>query len=419
MALPPKTPHADLPLKPSGLGWFRGACTLTMTAVGVGILSLPETATRSGWLGSIIGLTFAACIIFHNNHLLWRTLCLAAEDQGEVVRCYEQAGRAAFGIGGSIYFGIVLHLALGAVCSVMLLLLASTCEAMARALDKRVWIALWTIVGILLSWIKEVKNVGAFAAVGVLSASAMVIVIIAASANKLVTDGVGEDLIVGPRNAVDFLSIFATYFFAYGISATTPTVCYNMTKPMDFPKSLAVAMIFCTGVYLTAMELGYAAYGQSLSKADTIADAISPPGQPLNGFGWLINLVILMVVLSHFLVLFTPTAKQLDVLCASVGERRQWSTMKNKVACLVGRTCLVILEGCIAIVVPKVDSLVGLIGAFCVTQLSVFFPIACYIKMKRHRHLPLKKWELFLFAVLVAIGFVVMVLGVYGAAVQF
>ncbi|KAF4674937.1 hypothetical protein FOL46_003384 [Perkinsus olseni] len=404
MSDPAKPPRADARGKSSGIGWFRGACTLTMTAVGIGILALPGTATHSGWLGGLIGLTVAATIVFYNNHLLWRTLRLAAEGKGEVVRCYEQAAGAAFGIGGSIYLGCVLHVTLGTACSVMLLLLASTCEAMAHALDKRVWIALWTVVGIPLSWMKEVKNVGVVAAVGVVSASLMVIVMVAASANKLITDGVGEDVVVGPRSAIDFLSIFATYFYAYGISATTPTVCYNMNDPLDFPKSLAVAMIFCTGVYLTAMELGYAAYGQSLSKADTIADAISPPGQPLTVFGWLISLVILMVVLSHFLVLFTPTAKQLDALCASVGERRRWSDFQSKVAFLVGRTCLVILEGLIAIVVPKY---------------AIFFPVACHVKIKRRKQMPAAKWELLLFVLLSVIGLVVMAMGVYGAVVHF
>ncbi|KAF4704284.1 hypothetical protein FOZ62_020144, partial [Perkinsus olseni] len=259
MSIHSATPRDDVQLKPSGLGWFRGACTLTMTAVGLGLLSLPGTATRSGWLGSIIGLTIASSIILYNNHLLYRTLRLAAKDEQEVAKCYEEAGRAAFGDWASIYFGATLHVTLIAVCSVMLLLLASTCEAMALVLDRRAWAAIWTVVGIVLSWIKEVKNVGVVAAFGVLSVSAMVIVIFVASANKLIADGVAEDLRVLPRGAIDFFSVFATYFFGYGMSSTTPTVCYNMTRPTDFPKALIVAMVFCTGLYMAVMELGYVA----------------------------------------------------------------------------------------------------------------------------------------------------------------
>ncbi|EEQ98627.1 amino acid transporter, putative [Perkinsus marinus ATCC 50983] len=412
-------PDDGISVKPSGLGWFAGACTLTMTAIGVGILTLPGTATSSGWLGSVIGLTLATTIVFHNNLLLWRTLRLAVRDGNETAKCYEEAGGITFGTGAAIYFGFVLHVTLVAVCSVMFLLLASTCEAMARVFDRRVWIALWVLVGIPLSWIREVKDVGIIAAAGVLSATAMVVVIIAASANKLVVDGTAHDLEVGPRGVVDYLSVFATYFFAYGISATTPTVCYNMSKPNDFPKSLVAALGFSTLVYLVVMELGYAAYGQALSKADTIVGAISPSGQPLNVFGWLINLVVLLVVLSHFLVLFTPTAKQVDAVCSTVGERRRWSTFNYRIGCSVGRTCLVIFEGFIAIVVPKVDILVGLIGAFCVTQLSVFFPIACYIKIQMNLGSSIPKWKSFFFVLLMVVGLVVMGMGVYGAILNF
>ncbi|KAF4756874.1 hypothetical protein FOZ63_006512 [Perkinsus olseni] len=301
----------------------------------------------------------------------------------------------------------------------MLILMGSTSHAMTRVLDKRIWVLIWTAVGIPFSWIKEVKDVGLVAAVGVTSASAMVIIIIAASADKMLTDGIPEEIAVIPRGAIDFLSNLATYFFVFSFTVTSPTVCYHMNKPMDFPITLIAAMIFITLVYMSVMELGYAAYGQSLSEVDTIVDAISPPGQPLDVFGWLINIVILIVMLPHFLVLFTPTAKQIDVLCSNVGERRQWSASHTKIACLVGRTCLVILDGCIAIVVPKVSSLVSLIGAICVTQNSILFPIACYVKIKRQHQYPFPKWEVPLLVLLFVIGLMVIVIGLYGAVVHF
>lgn len=414
-----KSYRTDVVVEQPGIGWFRAACTLTMTAVGLGVLALPGTATHSGWLGSLFGLLVASSIILYNNHLLWRALRLAAKEEEEVAKCYEEVGRVAFGKIAAVYFGATLHVTLIAVCSVMLLLLASTCEAMALVLDRRAWVAIWIVVGIPLSWIKEVKNVGFIATIGVVTVSAMVIVIFVASADKLVQDGVARDLKVGPDGAIDFFSMFATYFFGYGMSSTTPTVCANMTRPMDFPKALFVALVFCTALYMAVMELGYIAYGQALAGADTIAGAISPAGQRLNTFGWIINVVVLVVVSSHYLVLFTPTAKKVDELCLDISEKKQWSSFKYKLVSLLGRTGLVILEGCIAIVVPKVDALVSLIGAFCVPHLSIFFPIACYVKMRRSHQLSIPKWELVLFAALIVIGFVVMVLGIYGAIIQF
>ncbi|KAF4715053.1 hypothetical protein FOZ63_030848 [Perkinsus olseni] len=278
---------------------------------------------------------------------------------------------------------------------------------MTRVLDKRIWVLIWTAIGIPFSWIKEVKDVG------------LVIVIIVASADKMITDGIPEDLAVLRPSPLDFLASLASYFFAYSFTATSPTVCYHMNRPMDFPKMLVAAVLLITLLYMSVMELGYAAYGQSLSEVDTIVDAISPPGQPLDVFGWLINIVILMVMLPHFLVLFTPTAKQIDVLCSYVGERRQWSSSHTKVACLVGRTCLVIVDGCIALVVPKVSSLVSLVGALCVTQISILFPIACYIKIKRQHRYPFPKWEVPLLVLLFVIGLVVTVIGLYGAILHF
>ncbi|KAF4661244.1 hypothetical protein FOL47_006765 [Perkinsus chesapeaki] len=402
-----------------GIGWMKAACTLAMTAVGVGILALPGTAVQAGWLGSVIGLFIASLIIFYNNHLLWRTLSLVRGNESGDVKCYEDAGGSAFGVGGSVYFGVILHTALILVCSVMILLLAATTETLTQVLSRRIWTAIWTAISISLALIRDMKHVGSIAAVGAMSASVMVIVIIAACISKLATDGVSNEVMVMPQKGLKFISVFATYFFAYGLSTVTPTVYHGMANPSDFPKALSTAIFFCLCLYTSTLELGYLAYSQSLASADTVLAAISPPNQPLTIFGWLINIIVIVVVLSHILVLFTPTAKRVDMTWSAISERRRWSTFQLRVCLMASRTLLIILEGCIAIAVPKVDVLVGLIGAFCVTQLSVFFPIACYVKLKRRRKISIPLWETLLFMLLVAVASLVMVMGIYGASLQF
>ncbi|EER10837.1 transmembrane transporter, putative [Perkinsus marinus ATCC 50983] len=418
MDSPHKSSVPEIENPQDGLGWIKAACTIAMSCVGVGVLALPRTSVTSGWLGSLIGLGIAVAIVYYTNILLWRTLRLTADNENEITRSYEQAGRATFGRVASIYIGFIIHITLASVCCAMLILLGSTCLAMTGVLNKRVWIVLWTLVGIPFSWIKEIKDVGIVAAIGVLSSSAMVIVIIAASVNKMIDDA-PDDLTAVPLSAIDFLSNLATYFFVNGFAASTPTVCFHMNKPEDFPKTLAAAMTFITLVYMTVMELGYAAYGPLLAQVDTIVDALSPPGRSLDVFGWLINIVVLIVLIPHFLVMFTPTAKQMDLLCSNFSERRKWSTVKSKLLCLSARTCLVILEGLIAIVVPRVSSLVSVIGAFCMVQFSIFFPVACYHKIKRLQHLTTPKLVVVFQILIVAIGFVVMVMGLYGSVTRF
>ncbi|KAF4684298.1 UbiA prenyltransferase domain-containing protein 1 [Perkinsus olseni] len=315
-----KTTPADVPNASTGLGWMRAACTIVMGCVGVGILALPA-------------------VTFYNNILLWKTLHLAADGENQVVRCYEEAVRATYGTAVSIYFGVIIHAFLVSVCSAMLVLLGSTCYAMTHILQKRIWALIWTAIGIPFSWIKEVKDVGLVAAVGVTSASAMVIVILVASANRLISGSARDSLVTAPRGAIDFLSNLASYFFVFAFTATSPTVCYHMNRPMDFPEN-----VDCRGIvdnFVVHVRYGARLRGVCLSTSSVGSS----------------NIVILVVMLPHFLVLFTPTAKQIDVLCSNVGERRRWSASHTKIACLVGRTCLVILDGCIAIVVPKVSSL--------------------------------------------------------------
>ncbi|EEQ99044.1 amino acid transporter, putative, partial [Perkinsus marinus ATCC 50983] len=205
----------------------------------------------------------------------------------------------------------------------------------------------------------------------------------------------------------------------YGFTATTPTICYHMTKPRNFPKTVVAATIFITLLYSSVMELGYVGYGQFLTTVDTIVDAISPPGQTLDVFGWLINITILAVMLPHYLVLFTPTAKQIDAMCSHIGERKGWSVGRCTLAALICRTILVILEGGLAIVIPKVSSIVSLIGAFCVTQITTLFPIACYMKAKRQHQLPWPIWEILLHSLFAMVAFVVMGIGIYGAIINF
>ncbi|EER00214.1 amino acid transporter, putative [Perkinsus marinus ATCC 50983] len=418
MADSPKT-VIDVTNSPKGLGWMRAVSMIVMGCVGVGILALPRTAAFAGWLAALLGLIFAGLVNLYNNIILWRTLFLTAQGEDRVARSYEHAVRSTFGVGGSIYSGIIVHVLLISVCVAMLILMGSTTEAMTRVLNRQAWIALWTLVGIPFSWIKEVKDVGFIAVFGVTSASAMVIVIIVASADRMVTDGISESLAVVPSDALEFIAALASYFYVYSFTAASPTICYHMTKPENFPKTVVVATIFITLLYSSVMELGYVGYGQFIATVDTIVDAISPPGQTLDVFGWLINITVLAVMLPHYLVQFTPTAKQIDRMSSHIGERKGWSTKRCKVTALVCRTLLVIAEGGLAIVIPKVSSIVSLIGAFCSTQVTILFPIACYMKVKRQHQLPWPLWEILVHALFTMVAFVIMGIGIYGAIIHF
>ncbi|KAF4738543.1 hypothetical protein FOZ62_031401 [Perkinsus olseni] len=175
-----------------------------------------------------------------------------------------------------------------------------------------------------------------------------------------------------------------------------------MNEPKRYPVALAIAALFCVITYASLMLLGYAAYGDSLLNADTIADAISPPRSNLSVAGWIINFVILVVVVSHFLVLYTPTALAMDDFLSRVA-----------------RSALVVIQALIAVAIPSVDKLVNLIGALCVIQLCFIIPIACYVKLKRMAGIRIGIIEIVLYLVLLVVALIAMGVGIHGAVIQF
>ncbi|KAF4661245.1 hypothetical protein FOL47_006766 [Perkinsus chesapeaki] len=397
-----------------GVSVMRASCSIVMTAVGIGILALPRATAESGFVGGCITLCVAGLASFIAGLLLWKALFLNPTGVGTTAMpTFEEMGSVAFGRWGSVYFGLILHVVLTAICAVLLVLLASTTVALTKTWNIRLWIMVWALVCLPLSWIRKMKSVGIVASIGVLSVCVLVAVVIIACIQQLIESGPAKDYSVMSNDPLDLLSNFATFIFSFGFSATTPTITFSMKEPKRYPVSLAIAAIFCVLVYAVVMLLGYGAYGNSLLQTDTIVQAISPPNERLSPSGWVINLVVLVVVASHFLVLFTPTALAVDDLLSRArcikGRSRIWS--------LAARSGVVILQALIGIAIPSVDKLVNLIGALCVIQLCFIIPIACYVKLKRMAGIPIGKLEVLWYILLLLLALLAMGIGIYGAIV--
>ncbi|KAF4669725.1 hypothetical protein FOZ61_003319 [Perkinsus olseni] len=403
----------------NGMSVLRAACSIAMTAVGIGILALPRATAESGFIGGLVTLFIAAFASYIAGLLLWKALFLNPSEGDSAMPSFEEMGYAAFGRVGSIYFGFILHLVLTAICAVLLVLLASTTIAFTKALDVRTWVAIWALACLPLSWIKEMKNVSLLAAVGVVSVCTLVVVVIVACIQHLATAGTRDNYNLLSTNPLRLLGNFAAFIFSFGFSATTPTITHNMNEPKRYPIALAIAALFCVITYASLMLLGYAAYGDSLLNADTIADAISPPRSNLSVAGWIINFVILVVVVSHFLVLYTPTALAMDDFLSRVGWVTKLPDARQRIARLSARSALVVIQALIAVAIPSVDKLVNLIGALCVIQLCFIIPIACYVKLKRMAGIPIGIIEILLYLVLLVVALIAMGVGIHGAVIQF
>ncbi|KAF4658691.1 hypothetical protein FOL47_007874, partial [Perkinsus chesapeaki] len=366
-----------------GISVLRAASSITMSVVGIGMLVLPRTTAECGVIVGICLFFIAAIMTFVGGYILWKSLLLKPNSPpGTIIPTFESLGLVAFGPLGGIYFGVLLHIILSGVCAGLLVLQASISLSLTKVLNWRTWIAIWIAVGIPLSWVKEFKNVGLLAIAGVTSTLVLLAVIIAACIQHLVSEESPGPYTLATSDPWVLIGSLATYVFPLSHPLVAPTIMNAMQEPLRYPLASAIASLFLVVLYGTVMILGYFAFGNSLLTYDTIADAIAPTTGTLSVIGWILNIAIIIVVATHYVVLLSPTALALDGLVSAVSRKWGLSARVSLFLVLASRSGLVILQGVVGIAFLSVNKLVTFLGAFGTIQISLALPLISYIRLK-------------------------------------
>ncbi|KAF4658694.1 hypothetical protein FOL47_007877 [Perkinsus chesapeaki] len=403
-----------------GISVLRAASSVAMSVVGIGMLVLPRTAAECGIVIGTCLFCIAATMTFIGGYLTWKSLLMKPNSpSGTILPTYESVGLTAFGPLGGIYFGVLLHIILSGVCAGLLVLQASISLSLTKVLNWRTWIAIWIAVGIPLSWVKEFKNVGLLAIAGLTSTLVLLAVIIAACIQHLVSEESPGPYTLATSDPWVLIASLATYLFPLSHPVIAPTITNAMQEPLRYPLALVIATMFLIVLYGTVMILGYFAFGNSLLTYDTIADAIAPTTGTLSVIGWILNIVIIIVVATHYVVLLSPTALALDRLVSSASQKWGLSARTSFFLTLGARSGLVTLQGLVGIIFLSVNKLVTLIGAFGTIQLSFALPLISYIKLKSLNGSPVSKTLLAFCSILIVAALFVMCVAIYATISKF
>ncbi|KAF4743831.1 hypothetical protein FOZ63_012371, partial [Perkinsus olseni] len=269
-------------------------------------------------------------------------------------------------------------------------------------------------------------EVGVLSALGVASVAAIVVLVVSASLDRYINgppegeEGTEEVTYTLSGSPVQLVAVFCTFLLSYNVSITVPTIIKDVYRPQTFPKVAWISFVIVAVVYFAITVAGYLAFGDGLSKYDTMVEAFTPPNRAdWTIYSWLINASTVVLVGTHFLVLFSPTAQLSDTLLKLDDKSRWKSPAVGEVVRCTCRVGLVALCALIALLVPSVDKLVNLLSAVFVVLIALVYPTVYYWRVLQLSRVKQAAWKTWLQRSLLVVAAAAMVFGTYLAIRDF
>ncbi|XP_060799343.1 neutral amino acid uniporter 4 isoform X2 [Neoarius graeffei] len=229
----------------------------------------------------------------------------------------------------------------------------------ATGLDQRVYMLLLLPFLILLTFIRELSNMAPLCAAANVA--------MAASLALLYTYVLAD---VGDPRQLPYVStwnkfpfFFGTAIFAFeGIGVVLP-VENQMREPKRFPCALNVSMGIVTVLYVTLATLGYLRFGDDIKGSITL----NLPHDTWSNL--LVKVLYSFGVFVTFAVQFFVAAEiVVPAVCERVSER--WRRHTD----FCTRTFLTCITCALAVLVPRLDLVISLVGAVSSSALALIFP---------------------------------------------
>ncbi|KAI5701389.1 hypothetical protein M8J76_009788 [Diaphorina citri] len=200
-----------------------------------------------------------------------------------------------------------------------------------------------------------------------------------------------------------------TSCFALESIAIVVKIEHHMKEPKKFRQPFGV---FNIGIFLTAMLFaitglcGYMKYGNDAQSSITLNIASDQK---------LAQVVKLLYALVVFFTYPLQNFVPLELLWVNYIKQHmiQYSERKKLIVEYVFRELIVLITWAFAMVIPHLDLLISLFGAFCLASLGIIFPATIHILVLRHERIGFGflNWVLFKDIFLIAFGLFVMVSG--------
>ncbi|KAF4655203.1 hypothetical protein FOL47_009538 [Perkinsus chesapeaki] len=407
---------------PDGCSDAKAVFNVVMTAIGLGIMTLPLAFSRAGWISGIILLFVAGLFVYYNVTLLCESLCMNPENPKRPIPSFEELGRVCYGRVATVINSLTLHPLMLSACAAFLILLATSMYSLTGVLSYNIWLLIMTVMIMPFSCLRSMKEVGILSALGVASVFATVTLVVIASIDRYAGDDhddmeITHHLSGGP---IQLISVFCTFLLSFNVSITVPTIMKDVRRPQRFSRVVLISFILVGAVYLLVTVIGYLAFGDAITNYDTMIEAFTPADHSeWTVYSWLINICAVILVATHFLVILSPSAQLSDQLLSEHLTNKWSNRVLAEVVRCTGRILLVIFCALIALFVPSVDKLVNLLSAVFVVLIALVYPTVYYWRILQLQNVSQKSWVVWIQRFLVAIAFVSLVFGTYMAVKDF
>ncbi|XP_026745621.1 proton-coupled amino acid transporter-like protein CG1139 [Trichoplusia ni] len=408
--------HRDLVHPTSTLGAFFH---LLKSSLGSGLLAMPAAFKNTGLIPGCIGTVLVGVIATHCVHILVSTSRDVCKETRVPLLSYTDTCEGVFKTGPKKlkqYSKHVRHFvdsAMAGVClggtSVYVIFIASSLKDIfdhffpATKFEVEVYCGILLLPLILITQIRHLKFLVPFS----VFANVCLVITFGITCYYTFTDLPPIDNVEMVASVEKWPLFLSTAIFAMeGINVVMP-VENEMAKPQHFlgcPSVLNVTMVFVAALYGVVGIFGYLKYGEGVLGSITLN---LPEGEILALTAKI--LVAIAVLFTYCLQMYAP----MDII---------WTRMKSRVrkdyhntSQIVLRTVSVVLTVVLAVAVPDLELLIGLVGAIFFSTLGLLIPVVVQTVHKWERGLGKYSYILWKNGLLLIFYIIVLVSGCYAA----
>uniref|UniRef100_A0A8D0GFV9 Solute carrier family 36 member 1 n=1 Tax=Sphenodon punctatus TaxID=8508 RepID=A0A8D0GFV9_SPHPU len=406
----------------NGTTWIQTLIHLLKGNIGTGLLGLPLAVKNAGIVLGPISLLVMGVIAVHCMRILVKCahhFCNKLQkpfvDYGDAVMYGLEASPSEWlrthSIWGRYIVGFFLILTKLGFCCVYFVFLADNLKQVISAangttnncrsnetavltptMDSRLYILSLLPFLVLLVFIQNLKFLSIFSMLANLAMLGSLIMIY-----QYIVRGIPESgnlPFVAPWKTYPLF--FGTAIFAFeGIGVVLPLE-NKMKNPRHFPLILYVGMTIVTILYISLGTLGYLRFGEDIRASITL-------NLPNCWFYQSVKLLYSIgIFFTYALQFYVPAEIIVPVAISQVSER--WALLTN----MILRTCLVCVTCLLAILIPRLDIVISLVGSVSSSALALIIPplleITTYYSEGMH---PLTIAKDILISVFGLVGFVV------------
>lgn len=384
---------------------------IMVSIVGAGVLGLPYTFMKSGWLCTLLILAAVAALSFYGMLLLVRCRAALHAQRGDAVPIgtYGELGLQVGGAPGMVLVDLMLLCSQCGFCVAYLIFIGQNVSSLlyGDASHKAIVILVVAPLQMLLSWLRSLTRLAPLSIMAdVMNLAAYAIV--------LFHDAVAFEGLAGIRAYTGWAHVpfaLGVAVYAYeGVGITLPLEG-AMEKKARFPATLGLALALITALYGGFGVAGYLGFGDATQEIVTL-------NLPAGWASAAVKLGICFALFFTFPVMMHPVYAIYEKHLLDTEWFRakvQPSSLRRKALLRALRAALVAAVVGTAIGVPNFALFISLIGSSFCAALGFVLPAAFHLRVLWGQLAP---WELAADAFMLAFGAFFGVWGTYDTLVK-